>query len=138
MGFDPKVLPSGDGRPKDAPEKFESRRGIFLLWFGVLGGPVLWFTHQQIELVLVPWICGHAQTWMLHAVTVVCLAGVFAAGMVAAKNRRENAPMDAPEVPASRSRSRFMGSLGVLSSVLFALAIIAQEIPNLLLDPCQR
>lgn len=138
MDFDPKVLPSGDGRPRGAPEKFETRRGIALLWFGVLGGPVLWFTHQQVELVLVPWVCGHAQTWILHAVTAACLAGVFAAGAVAWKNRTENAPLDAPEVPASRSRSRFMGTVGLMASVLFALVIIAQEVPNLLLDPCQR
>jgi hypothetical protein len=29
-------------------------------------------------------------------------------------------------------------SPSVFSYVLFALALIAQEIPNLLLDPCQR
>ncbi|ACB77412.1 Pyrrolo-quinoline quinone [Opitutus terrae PB90-1] len=39
---------------------------------------------------------------------------------------------------AGEQRALFMARMGVLSSVFFVLVIVAQGLPNFLLDPCQR
>ena len=149
--------PSERNKPEDSPGNEATRRQVIGLWTGILAGPALWFTHQQVSFVLVPWVCDHGGVMWLHAATAVLLVGTLAAGLLARKYwRAERVEMiqtpdpaartspaadDAP-VPVSRTaehqRVRFMAMLGMLSSVFFGLVIIAQELPNFFIDPCQR
>jgi hypothetical protein len=102
-----------------------------------VGAPALWFLDQQVNVVLVPWACGHAQPWVLHAVSLIFLAATVAVAAIAW--REHTAARREDDVAGTgNERRRFMSVIGLLSSGLFSLLIIAQEIPNWLLDPCQR
>ncbi len=131
-----KAQPGGDNTAKDSPGNWVSQRDAALLWTGIMAGPFLWFLQQQLCFVLVPGVCGHGGVIWLHTVTLVCLAGTVVAGLVASRYWRRESRR--PDPTAGQQRVRFMSALGILSSLFFAALIIAQGIPNFLLDPCLR
>jgi hypothetical protein len=156
-------VPAGDNIPEESPGDERTRREMIALWTSILAGPLLWFAHQQVCFLLVPWVCVHGGVVWLHLTTVLCLAGVAAAGALAWRYRRpehcdwDRGGLAAAEVtrPGTRDqvhskertelppssgeqRVRFMAMLGLLSSGFFALVIVAQGLPNFFLDPCQR
>jgi hypothetical protein len=103
-----------------------------LLWYAVLGGPLAWTAHLLSSYPLVPWVCDAGSVLALHAITVVTMAislGAAATGAVAL--RRHPADGD-----IAGRRSRFMGRVGLMLGLLFALAIAAEGLPPLLTDPC--
>ena len=121
-----------------------SAEGITALWAGILAGPIAWAADLGISYALVKWTCGHQHTTVLHLITVGALvataAGAFAAWRVIGELSREPATDPPPRgVPDERSidRARFMAALGLLSSGLFALVIIATAVPKWVLDACQ-
>lgn len=123
----------------NAEHYFEERRGLMLLWAGVLAGPILWFVNQQINLILVPWVCASDAYIALHTVSAACLGLTVAAGWVAWRNWKYSRRVDAEEgLPATLLRAQFMSALGILASGLFTVVIIAQALPNFVLDACQR
>ena len=161
MSHEDSRSPSERNRPHDSPGDAQTRRDVLGLWAGIIAGPTLWFTHQQVCFVLVPWVCDHGGVMWLHGTTLVLLGATLAAGWLARsywlREDREarlgpqitNAAVlqsepnaDEPPRPLQRTagqqRVRFMAILGVFSCAFFALVIIAQEIPNFFIDPCQR
>ena len=116
---------------------FESSHGALMLWIGTLGAPTLWFVNQQINLVLVNWVCTSGAVWILHLVTGLCLAGGVATALLAWRNWRR-LRHEAPDEETPRSRSHFMAAVGLMSSLFFGLVIIAQGIPSFVINPCQR
>lgn len=119
-----------------ADNYFETKRGTFTLWTGVLAGPLLWFLNQQANFALTPWACRTQQVEVLHGVALTCLLGTLLAGAAAWGDWRF-ADERLREVRTNYLvRGRFMAQVGVFSSALFALVIIAMWLPNLLLDPC--
>lgn len=107
------------------------------LWTAVLGAPVLWLCHLQLSYMLVPWCCSSGKRWVLHVVSAVLLALTLGGGGLAWREYRQVGT----EGPAGTTdpllgRSRLLALVGILSSGLFALAIVAQAIPSFILDPC--
>ncbi|MFN7138287.1 MAG: hypothetical protein ACK4UN_02990 [Limisphaerales bacterium] len=120
----------------DAKEYFQSRKGRWILWTGVLAGPILWFAHQQISFLLVPWVCGPGNMLALHAATFVMLLLTVGAGLMAYwswKQVRDRGSRQEDDIP---SRTLFMSVVGMTSSALFAIVILAQGLPNFFIDPC--
>jgi hypothetical protein len=118
------------------PEQ-QARRGDRVEWFCILAGPIAWLTQFEINYALVRWECmAHSRT-ALHVVSFVFLTVVIGVGVVSAvyfaRTRRESAASE-----QLSARRHFMAALGILTSALFALAIIMQTIPGFILDPCQR
>lgn len=116
-------------------EPAPSPPSLAALWTGVLAGPLFWFAHQQLSVALAPWICAHGHHWLLHAATAACGSGAAAAGLISVGNLRRppSAPLD-----GEKGLSRFLAWLGVLGAAFFLLTILAQGLPNFLLDPCLR
>src|SRR5688572_11540388 len=106
-----------------AEQYFDSPRGILVLWTGILAGPLLWFANQQINYLLVGWACGSERMYLLHLVSLLCLAGTVAAGLLARRGwralRSEAADVDA----LTPGRANFMALLGIAFSGLFAVVI---------------
>lgn len=118
-----------------------SWRGILVQWAGLLAGPTAWGLHMQANYSLVPLACKRGGEIYIHLVTVlallVTLLGAYAAWRLWQEGGREDggASSDGGSRP---SRARFMGALGLLTSALFFIVIIAQEIPSFFFHPCQR
>src|SRR5438045_9636248 len=92
-----------------APDDRWGWAGDTALWFGVLGGPIIWAAHLQILYCLVPVYCRTGSALWMHVTSVACVmisvaAGVTAWSCLSRARDGESAsasPRDA-EVPAAR------------------------------------
>jgi hypothetical protein len=120
-----------------APDDRWGWAGDTALWFGVLGGPIIWAAHLQILYCLVPVYCRTGSALWMHVTSVACVVVSVAAGLTAwsclSRARAGDSPTD-EEVPAARPH--FMALLGVANSALFTLIIIATAIASFMIDPC--
>lgn len=119
-------------------------RGSALLWFGVLAGPLAWFTQLTLNYSIEEWFAcspgtgtrGVVLGFEVPTVAFVVTAGLaviaFAAGIVSVacyqKIRNGN------EVS---SRARWMALAGIMNSVLYFIIILASFAPPALLGVCE-
>jgi hypothetical protein len=111
-------------------------RDLLALWTGLLLPPFAWFLHQQLSYMLVLWACASGRQFVLHLVTVAMLLLAGAGGFIAWRNWQRTGRGWSDEAGGMRPRSRFMAVAGLLSSGMFVLVILAQEIPSFLLNAC--
>ena len=124
------------GAATDVTDRWaSSSEGMTALWAGLLAGPLAWAADLLSSYALVKWTCGHQHTTVLHLITVGAL--VLTAGGAFSAWRALDDVSRAPATDASIDRARFMAALGLLSSGLFALVIIATAVPKWVLDACQ-
>jgi hypothetical protein len=121
------------GEPR---ETFSRPGGILALWAGLLVAPVAWLTQMQVAYMVVTLDCS-AGTAPLHVTTVVALVAAAAGGYVAWLEWRRAGPAWPGEGAGAVSRSRFMAALGLLTSAMFFVVILAQGVATFILDPCQ-
>ena len=123
----------------DAPRLLGSReeRAPVLQWIGMFLAPAAFFAHLQIAYVLVPWACvTRGQIWVhvsgLVAI-LLALAGSWAGWLVHARADNAQSNEGAGAVP----RTRFLGTVGLCTSAVFALLLIAQWAAGFVISPCQ-
>jgi hypothetical protein len=107
------------------------------LWTGILAGPAAWAFDLTASYALVKWTCSTERGALLHVLAMASLAAVVLGAMVswhALQHSADAAPTDGGE---PRQRAHFMALLGLTSSALFALTIVAAAIPHWILDACQ-
>lgn len=114
-------------------------RSLLVQWTGLLAGPIAWALHMQANYMLVPWACEKSGgAIVLYVVTILALlitaGGAFAAWRGLQESGDEET--DGPDIIASRAH--FMGALGLFTSAMFFLVIIAQALPGFFFHPCQR
>jgi hypothetical protein len=123
-------------REELAPPPFAVTGGT--TWAGVLGGPLAWFTSQQLSYALVPWACHGGPLIAIHLTNLGALAVVALAGAFAWRERRGAGPHVSDERAPPEGRQRFLGLIGLTLSGLFGLVIVAQMIGAFFFGPCQR
>jgi hypothetical protein len=123
----------------DAPRLLGSHeeRAPLLQWVAVFLAPAAFFAHLQIAYVLVPWACvTRGQLWVhvsgLIAI-VLALAGAWAGWLVHARAASGQENDGAGSVP----RTRFLGTVGLCTSGLFVLLLVAQWAAGFVISPCQ-
>ena len=128
-----------------AGEHLSTGPGARALWAGILMPPLAFLVAMEAAYVLVPWACQkgrHGVVWLGLLPGIVMLAvGAWSAFKVRAELGRglghelggAGADVAIDPVP---SRARFMAAVGVLSSVLFLLLMIALAVPIAVLHPC--
>jgi hypothetical protein len=115
---------------------FSSAPGIALLWTGILAGPLAWALDLTVSYALVKWTCGSQHTSVLHLLTLVTLV-ITAGGAFASWRALQWTPRRGPEDgPRPVDRARFMALLGLVSAGVFALAIVGNQLPRVMLDAC--
>jgi hypothetical protein len=122
--------------PADERSWFSGGHGVALLWIGLLAAPVAWALDLLSSYAAVKWTCSSQHTSALHLITLGALlitAGGAAASWTAFQRTPEPSSEDGPR-PVDRGK--FMAMLGLLSSAMFALAMIANAVPRVLLDAC--
>jgi hypothetical protein len=115
---------------------------VFLLWCGVLAGPVVWLVLLETNYVLSYVACERRQTWFLHLGTAIAVGLVALAGFLAW--RAGHAPMDVHESPTepvgpgtSALRARWMALFAAVNSIWFIIVIVAMALPVVVLRTCQ-
>jgi hypothetical protein len=110
--------------------------GLAELWAGVLVGPVAALGQQEVNYALVLWACANSRTLPLHIVSFLALFVTVVAGILVYRHwTRLRAPEDSGGPVA---RGRFMAAVGLLTSLLMSLVIIAQWLSIIIHGPCDR
>jgi hypothetical protein len=121
--------PDSHAEPLVGPSPWRS----LLLLSGVLLAPLSWFAQMEIKYALVPAVCRSGERYGLHVVGALFFVPAIA-GMLAAianvraarsENSQANARLDA-----------FVGKLGLMTSAIFVLLIIGQEVASIIMSPC--
>jgi hypothetical protein len=115
------------------------RAGFLLLWAGVLMAPIAWLIQFEARYALVQWVCARHNRLPLHLLSGFFFLIMMAGGIFCWRFwRREGktAPQEEGSIP--HERNVFLSLLGMLSSSLFALVLIAQTIAQIMVDPCQH
>jgi hypothetical protein len=94
-----------------------------VLWTGLLLAPAAWLASLEVGYVLVRPGCAAGTALPLHATHAAFLLLALGGLMVAWRARRVERD--------------FLATLGVGTSALFALVLVAQWIPTFLIQPCQ-
>jgi hypothetical protein len=101
----------------------------------MLAGPGAWATDLGLSYALVQWSCATQRTDVLHGISGVAFAIAVAGGLLSSSLLRRLQRTGSAD-GEQEHRARFMALLGLTSSALFALAIIAFAIPRWILDAC--
>lgn len=117
-------------------QTFRSGRTMAHLWTGILAGPLAWALDEGIGYVLVPHACSTGHGYVLHVATALCLLIAAAAFLLAWRMLVMTPPSSTEDGGDASSRSRFMAMVGMASSALFFMAIIAEAIPRFILNAC--
>jgi hypothetical protein len=107
------------------------------LWTGILAGPAAWALDLCVSYALVKWTCSSQRTLLMHLISPGCLALVLGGAAVSWWALGRTSGHTATSGGDPQARARFMAILGLTSSALFALTIVAGAIPRWVLDACQ-
>jgi hypothetical protein len=122
----------------DTERVFFQRQGIGWLWFSILAGPLAFLLNLQLSYMLVQPVCVTAHSIVLHLVPVGALLLTVSGGVSAWRNWRRTRQAESSKAGGVLPRSRFMAGVGLLTSGLFIIVIVAQWLPDFMLTPCQR
>lgn len=108
----------------------------FVLWTGILTGPVVWLVSFEINYALAPWACVTEQKAALYFVSLLALIVSAASGILAWREWKQLGGEWPGEGGGAIPRSRIMALSGMVLSAMFCLVIIAQAVPELMLGAC--
>ena len=108
------------------------------LWMLVIVGPAIVAIEMQANFVLVRHACSAQRNVALYAVVIVAMLLTIATIWIAISLWRRAGIVWPTEAIDLANRIRFITALGVLSSVMLFLVILAQGIATVNFDPCQR
>jgi|ERR1041384_461862 membrane-associated HD superfamily phosphohydrolase len=107
------------------------------LWVLVIAAPVIVAAEMQANFVLVRQACSMQRNVALYAVIVVAMLLTIATAMIAVSIWRRVGPAWPRDAGDVASRVRFIAVLGILSSAMSFIVIVAQGIATVHFDPCQ-
>ena len=112
-------------------------RGGGFQWAGIIVPPVAMLINLSIGYALVPWSCAAHSRTLLHAEIGVLVLISVAAGFVAHREwRRYGGGGASDDAAGPGPRARFLGAMGLASSALFTMILLAQWLANAYLTPC--
>jgi hypothetical protein len=106
------------------------------LWTGILTGPLAWALYLGASYALVKWTCATQRQEPGHLITVAAFAMVAGASFVSWRAWRSTEMDEPTDGGTAFQRARFMAILGLTSSALFALTILAGALPRWIVDAC--
>ena len=107
------------------------------LWLLVIAGPALVAIEQQANFVLVRQACSMQRNVALYAVVIVAIVLTIVTAMIGVSIWRRAGTDWPTEGGDLANRIRFVSVLGILSSAMSFLVIVAQGIATINFDPCQ-
>lgn len=115
-------------------EQATTPRGLWLL---MIVGPAIVAAEQQVNYVLVRQACSMQRNVVLYVVTIVAMLLTIVTAMIGVSIWRRTGATWPTEESDVANRIRFISVLGILSSAMSFLLIVAQGIATIQFDPCQ-
>ena len=103
----------------------------------VVAGPIIVALEQQMNYVLVRQACSAQRNVALYVVVIVSILLTIATAMIGISIWRRTGAEWPTEASDLANRVRFISMLGILSSAMSLLVILAQGIATVHFDPCQ-
>ena len=132
------ILRRGFEQMSESPQQQRHHTAaLTALWIGVLLPPLITAAEMEANFVLVRQACAAQQNVVLYATVVVGLLIVTLSGMTSAfiwRRRGATWPSESADVV---TRARFISVLGMMSSAISFVLIVAHGIATLRFDPCQ-
>jgi hypothetical protein len=107
------------------------------LWVLLIVGPVIVAAEQQANYVLVRQACSMQRNVALYVVTIAAMLLTIATLMIGISIWRRAGAEWPSEADDLATRIRFISVVGILSSAMSLIVIIAQGIATITFDPCQ-
>jgi hypothetical protein len=107
------------------------------LWIGMLLAPIAWSLQVEVLYLTSEYGCHASNFTLNHLVSIAALVMAILGAAMAWRGLAIDTA-DSEESDVRSSRSRFMALVGVLTSVLFSLLIVAQWLPTLVGVPCDK
>jgi len=107
------------------------------LWVLVIAGPAIVAAEQQINFILVRQACSVQRNVSLYVVVIVSILLTIATATIGVSIWRRTGAEWPTEASDLATRIRFIAVLGILSSAMSFLVIVAHGIATIFFDPCQ-
>ena len=107
------------------------------LWTLIVAGPIIVAMQMQANFVLVRQACSAQRNFALYAVIILAMLLTIATALVGMSLWRRAGTAWPTEAIDLANRIRFITALGILSSAMSFLVILAQGIATVVFDPCQ-
>jgi len=107
------------------------------MWMLIIAGPAIVALEQQVNFVLARHACSAQSNVALNVVALVALVLTVVTALIGAslwKRAGAEWPSEEADLP---NRIRFIAALGILSSAISFLVILAQGIATVHFNPCQ-
>lgn len=108
------------------------------LWIGMLLPPIAWAMHLQLVYLTSEFGCFTSDFTWNHVLSGLMLIVALVGGAIAWLEWVAASATTDEEGGDVMSRRRFMALIGILTSALFSVTIIAQWLPTLMRVPCDR
>jgi hypothetical protein len=118
--------------------RFAHWRGRMSLLAGLLTGPVVVLLNQVLIYASNMWVCGKGMSWSLHIIPVLSLVMTLTAAYVAHRDWTDLGRGIRDNDATIVERSRFLALLGMGSSALSALLLVAMWLTIFVFGPCMR
>jgi hypothetical protein len=132
--FDAIHEPAADGGPRT----FTRWPGLLSLSLGVLLGPIMALTNQELIYAANSWACGRGAWGTMHIIPLLCLIVAIGAGITARRDWKAVGGGVHDEDATVEQRSRFVALLGMAISTFSAAVIVAQWAAIVVFEPCMR
>lgn len=119
-------------------EPFTRWRGLLSLALGLLLGPVIALTNQELIYAADMWTCGHGYRGALHLIPLLCLIVTIGTAITAYRDWRAAGAGVEDEAETVAARTRFLAIMGMGISVFSSLVVIAQWAAIVVFAPCMR
>jgi hypothetical protein len=116
--------------------RLATRRSTAAQWFGLIAPPLAMLVNQEAQYALVPWACYSGLHFVVHIPPIVCLAITALAAVAAFREWRTGGGGEPGSESGILARARFLGALGVWTSILFATIIGAMWVADAFLNTC--
>jgi hypothetical protein len=124
-------------KPADSPaQAAERRRSERATWLGVVAPPALLLLQIGVNYALVPWACRTGHVWVIHLVSLCCLAGALGGTAFSFATWTALGHGGARSGAGTLENARFVSLGGLALSLGIALAILAVALPTFVLGPC--
>jgi len=107
------------------------------LWILLIAGPAIVAAEQQANFVLVRQACSMQRNVALYVVVIVAMLLTIATALIGVSIWRRAGAVWPTQASDLANRIRFISVLGILSSAMSFLVIVAQGIATVNFDPCQ-
>ncbi len=112
------------------------KRNTIAQWFGVLAAPLAMLSNLQAQYALVPWACYNGARFVVHIPPALFLGLSIAAAIVAHRQWQRGGGGEPGEESGILARARFLGMLGIATSLFFGAVIGAMWLADAFLNTC--